>query len=71
MRIEDAKILDALTDLGVDRVEGASLTNYTSLGIGGTTDLLLIKRHGSIPDLVRMLDDAGTSINSLAAAATC
>ena len=59
MRIEDAKILTALPNIGVDRLEGAALTEYTSLGIGGTTDILLIKRRASIPELVRMLDDAG------------
>jgi UDP-N-acetylmuramate dehydrogenase len=61
MRIDDAKILAALPDLGVDRLAGASLTEHTSLGIGGTTDLLLVKRHASIPELVRMLDAAGYS----------
>jgi len=59
MRIQDVKILSALPDLGIDRLEGASMSDYTSLGIGGSTDLLLIKRHASIPDLVRMLESAG------------
>src|ERR1035441_2585692 len=65
MRIEDAKILVALPDLGVDRLEDASLSEHTSLGIGGTTDLLLIKRHASIPQLVRMLDAAGYAFKFL------
>ncbi len=61
MRIEDAKILAALPNLDVDRLEGASLTEYTSLGIGGTTDILLIKRHAILPELVRLLDAGGYS----------
>ena len=59
MRIEDAKILSALPALGIERVPGASLAERTSLGIGGTTDLLLIRRHSSLPELVRLLDGAG------------
>jgi len=59
LRIEDAKILSALPALGIERVPGASLAERTSLGIGGTTDLLLIRRHSSLPELVRLLDGAG------------
>jgi UDP-N-acetylmuramate dehydrogenase len=59
MRIDDPKVLAALPALDVERLPGASLAERASLGIGGTTDLLLIKRHASLPDLVRLLDSAG------------
>src|SRR5262249_55020046 len=35
---------------------GVSLATLTYLGIGGTTDLLRIRKHESIPDLLRLLD---------------
>ncbi len=58
MKIESPKILAALPALGVERVACAALSERTSLGIGGTTDLLLIRRHSSLPELVRLLDEA-------------
>ncbi len=61
MKLADAKILAALPQLGVELCGGASLAELTSLGIGGTTDLLRIHRHDTIPDLVRLLDDAGVA----------
>jgi UDP-N-acetylenolpyruvoylglucosamine reductase len=56
MRIEDAKIIVALGELGVELRRGASLAELTSLGIGGSTDLLRIKKHESIPGLLSLLD---------------
>ncbi len=56
MRIEDPKVLAALSELGVEVRAGTSMSAETSLGIGGATDLLSIKRHDSIPDLLRLLD---------------
>ena len=57
MRIEEPKILAALPELGTELRRGVSLAELTSLGIGGTTDLLRIQRHESIPDLLRLLDE--------------
>jgi len=57
MRIEEGKILAALPEFGTELRRGVSLAELTSLGIGGTTDLLRIKRHESIPDLLRLLDE--------------
>ena len=59
MRITNAKVLAALADLDVQHLAGASLSERTSLGIGGTTDVLLVRRHVSLPDLVALLDAAG------------
>ena len=56
MRISDANILARLAELGVELRHGASLAELTSLGIGGTTDLLRIHKHESIPELLTLLD---------------
>jgi UDP-N-acetylmuramate dehydrogenase len=59
MRIEDPKIVAALPELGVQLQPGTSLSELTSLGIGGTTDLLRITKHEAIPDLLNLLDSHG------------
>src|ERR1700726_1513464 len=59
MRIKDANIVAALPDLGVELRRGTSLAELTSLGIGGTTDLLRIKKHESIAGLLNALDSGG------------
>jgi UDP-N-acetylmuramate dehydrogenase len=59
MRVEDPKIVAALTDLGVELRRASSLAELTSLGIGGTTDLLRITEHDSIPSLLNLLDSHG------------
>jgi UDP-N-acetylmuramate dehydrogenase len=56
MRISDPKIVSRLAELGVELKQGASLAGLTSLGIGGTADLLRIHKHESIPDLLTLLD---------------
>ncbi len=59
MRIESVEILEALAKLPVEFERGISLAELTSLGIGGTTDLLLIRRHESIPELLDLLAEDG------------
>ncbi len=59
MRIEDSKIVAALPELSVELRSGSALAELTSLGIGGTTDLLRIKKHEGIPDLLSLLDSRG------------
>jgi UDP-N-acetylmuramate dehydrogenase len=59
MRLSDPRLLAALPELGVKRLTGASIAERTSLGIGGATDILLIRRHASLPDLIALLDDGG------------
>jgi UDP-N-acetylmuramate dehydrogenase len=56
MRISDPNIVAQLAEMRVDLQPGASLAGLTSLGIGGTTDLLRIKKHESLPDLLNLLD---------------
>ena len=59
MRIESARILAALPELGVEHRRGASLAELTSLGIGGSTDLLRIREHRHLPTLMRLLRGEG------------
>src|SRR5215470_15040176 len=61
MRIENAKIQAALPELGVELQTRVSLAELTSLGIGGTTDLLRVKRHDAIPVLLELLDEQGVA----------
>lgn len=56
MRVSDPKLRGQLAELGVELRPGAQLSEWTSLGIGGTTDLLRISKHQDIPDLLRLLD---------------
>jgi UDP-N-acetylmuramate dehydrogenase len=56
MRISDPQIEIALGELDVELKRRTALADLTSLGIGGTTDLLRIKKHESIPDLLKFLD---------------
>src|SRR5258708_2176770 len=56
MRIEDPMIVAALPELNVELRSPSALAGLTSLAIGGTTDLLRIKNHESIPNLLSLLD---------------
>src|SRR6266849_2657797 len=56
MCVEDLKLRAELADLGIDIRSGASMAELTSLGIGGTTDLLRITKHESIPALIALLE---------------
>lgn len=55
MRLSDSKVLEALPRLDVELVAGASLAERTSLGIGGTTDLLEVRQHAALPELIALL----------------
>jgi len=59
VRISDPKLVAALPDLGVELRSGASLAELTSLSMGGTTDLLLVRRHEHLPELIRLLGETG------------
>jgi len=56
MRISE-KAAARLVELGVELRQGVSLSEYTSLAIGGTTDMLLLRRHETIPEVMRLLAD--------------
>jgi UDP-N-acetylmuramate dehydrogenase len=59
MRINDPNLIAALAALGVEHRAGVSLAHETSLGIGGDSDLLRVHRHDSLPEIVRLLKQAG------------
>ena len=59
MRIEDPKLMTAFRELDVECKPAVSLAELTYLGIGGTTDLLSIRRHDTIPNLLNLLDGQG------------
>src|SRR6266446_9077059 len=56
MRIRDPRIVAKLAEIRVELQPGKVLADLTSLGIGGTADLLRIKSHESLPDLLNLLD---------------
>jgi UDP-N-acetylmuramate dehydrogenase len=56
MRISD-KAAARLKELGVELRQGVSLAEETSLGIGGTTDEILLGRYEAIPEVMRLLAD--------------
>jgi len=58
MRISNNAVLERLKELGVEMRSEVSLTEKTSLEIGGTTDELLLRRYDTIPDVMRLLADA-------------
>ena len=55
MRIDDPKLAAAIVAQGVEHRPGVSLADKTSLGIGGTSDLLVIQKHEALPELVQLL----------------
>jgi UDP-N-acetylmuramate dehydrogenase len=56
MRIKDTAAA-RLKELGVELRPGVSLAEQTSLGIGGTTDELLLRNYDTIPEVMRLLAD--------------
>lgn len=56
MRIKDTAVA-RLRALGVEVKQGVSLADETSLGIGGTTDELLLRKYETIPEVMRLLAD--------------
>jgi len=56
MHLSDPQIRKALTEAGVELEPGVNLSGLTSLGIGGSTDLLRIRKHDAIPAILDLLD---------------
>jgi UDP-N-acetylmuramate dehydrogenase len=54
-----AQLATELNELGAELRQGISLTDCTSLGIGGRTDEILLRRHEAIPEVMRLLADRG------------
>jgi UDP-N-acetylmuramate dehydrogenase len=57
MQISDTTIITRLKELEVERRSCVALSEETSLGIGGTTDQLLLHRYECIPELMRVLEE--------------
>jgi UDP-N-acetylmuramate dehydrogenase len=57
MRLDDKALLVRLKGLGVEVRPSVSLVEKTSLGIGGTTGQLLLRRYETIPEVMRLLAD--------------
>src|SRR6202162_6048163 len=55
MRISEKPVAARLKELGVELRAGVSLSEKTSLGIGGTTDELLLRKFETIPEVMRLL----------------
>ena len=55
MQIRSNGLATRLAELGVELRPGVSLAEKTSLGIGGTTDQLLLRRYETIPEVMRLL----------------
>ncbi len=55
MRISDRPIAAKLQSLDVELVPGVSLVEKTYLGIGGTTDQLILRNFETIPEVVALL----------------
>jgi UDP-N-acetylmuramate dehydrogenase len=54
MRV-NGRVAPRLKELEAELQHGVSLAEHTSLGIGGTTDEILLRRHDSIPEVMRLL----------------
>jgi len=59
MRISDKPVAARLAALGVELRPAVSLAELTSLGIGGTTDQLLVRRYETLPQVIRELKNEG------------
>jgi len=57
MRISDSNLLAAIAALGVEHKPDVSLAQKTSLEIGGTSDVLVIHKHESLPGLIKLLKE--------------
>lgn len=59
MRVENPRLKAAFSEWGVEHRPAERLANWTSLGVGGTTDLLLVRDPQSLPALVESLNAEG------------
>jgi UDP-N-acetylmuramate dehydrogenase len=56
MRVEQATLLEALPELGVEHRPDQRLADWTLLGVGGTTDILVIHQPSKLPELIGLLE---------------
>ena len=56
MRLENPRLLAAFAEMEVEHRRGERVAEWTSLGVGGTTDILVIRQPRHLPELTRLLD---------------
>jgi len=56
MRVESSRLLAAFAELEVEHCRGERVAEWTSLGVGGTTDILVIRQPRHLPELIRLLE---------------
>jgi UDP-N-acetylmuramate dehydrogenase len=61
MRIENPQLRGAFAELGVEHRTHEQMSNWTSLGVGGTTDVLVVHQPRHLLELVRLLRDDGVA----------
>jgi UDP-N-acetylmuramate dehydrogenase len=61
MRIENPRLRAAFSELGVEHRVDETMSNWTSLGVGGATDVLVVHQPKHVPELVRLLRDDGVA----------
>ena len=59
MQVESPKLVAALAELKIEHRPGERLADWTSLGVGGRTDILVIHEPRHLPELVHLLDAEG------------
>ncbi|HVC00156.1 MAG TPA: UDP-N-acetylmuramate dehydrogenase [Candidatus Dormibacteraeota bacterium] len=59
MHIADRELIEAFRELEVEHRGAERLAGCTSLGIGGTTDLLIVRERRHLPELLRLLRSHG------------
>ena len=60
MRIDNPRLRAAFGELGVEHRPDEAMADWTSLGVGGQTDMLIARQPRRLPELVRLL--AGDSV---------
>ncbi len=61
MRIENPRLRAAFSELGVEHRADEKMSDWTSLGVGGITDVLVVHQPRHLPELVGALRSDGIS----------
>ena len=61
MRIENPRLRAAFPELGVEHRADEAMADWTSLGVGGQTDVLVVHKPNHLPELVALLRGDGTN----------
>ncbi len=59
MRIDNPKVIEAFEELGVHHRPHERMAEWTSLGVGGPSDLLQITNFSALPRLISLLEEQG------------